>query len=142
MYLDTSILVKLFIREPDSEFYGTLADGEEVSSSVLACSEFCSALLTKERLNAITPSQRLRAWAAFERQVAYQAIQLHPLGLPVLKRARRILETCHPDIALRSLDALHLAACDQAQDWPLVTGDRRMREAAAILNFPLAPMPA
>ena len=28
MYLDTSILVKLFVRELDSEFYGKLTDGQ------------------------------------------------------------------------------------------------------------------
>lgn len=142
MYLDTSVIVTLFIRELDSEFYGKLTDGEQVSSSVLAYSEFWSALLAKERLKAITQSQRNRAWAAFERQVMEQGIELHPLGLPVFKRANRILEACHPHVPLRSLDALHLAACDQAQDWPLVTGDRRMREAAVVLDFPLAPIPA
>ena len=33
------------------------------------------------------------------------------------------------------LDALHLASCDQAQEWPLCTNDKRMRQAAERLNF-------
>lgn len=141
MYLDTSVIVKLFTREPESEFYAGLADGEVVSSSMLAYSEFMSEVLAKERAKAITRAQRRRAWSAFEEQVTSESILLHPLLPAAFRRANRILETCHPRVALRSLDALHLAACDQAQDWPLATCDRRMREAALILDFPLTPLP-
>jgi predicted nucleic acid-binding protein len=141
MYLDSSILVKLLVPEPDSEFYGRLADGETVSSSVIAYTEVWSALLGKERAAAITAAERERAWAAFDRDIMEQTIELHPLAGAIVKRANRILAACHPKVPLRSLDALHLAACDQAQDWPLVTNDCRMRDAAGLLNFPLASLP-
>jgi len=39
------------------------------------------------------------------------------------------------DDCLRTLDALHLASCDQSQDWPLSTTDKRMRDAATLLRF-------
>jgi predicted nucleic acid-binding protein len=141
MYLDTSVIVKLFVREPDSEFYGKLADGATVSSSALAWTEVWSALLGKERAGVINAPERDRAWAAFERAVAGQTIEMHPLTEVIFTRANRILSACHPKVPLRSLDALHLAACDQAQDWPLATGDFRMREAARLLNFPVTPLP-
>ena len=142
MYLDTAVLVKLFVPEPDSEFFGNLVDGRTVSSSELAYTEFCSALLGKERSGAITVEQRRRAWAAFERNLNEEMIWLAPLGEAVFRRANRILEQCQPQVALRSLDALHLAACDQLHDWPLCTTDARMRQAAERLNFPLAPTAA
>lgn len=142
MYLDTSVMVKLFAPEPDSEFYGKLTDGQAVCSSVLSYTEFWSALLGRERAGKITAGQRQRAWAAFDGNVMSDVIELLPMGPAIYKRANRIIEVCHPKVPLRSLDALHLASADQSQDWPLVTGDKRMRDAAELLGFPLAPLPA
>ena len=137
MYLDTAILVKLFVPEADSDFFAQMVDGQNVSSSALAHTEFFSALLGKERAGDIDPKQRQRAWAAFERNVEEETIQLEPFTPAIFKRANRILAHCHPKVALRSLDALHLATCDHLQDWPLCTTDSRMRQAAAWLRFPL-----
>jgi len=141
MYLDPSILVKLFVREPDSEFYGKLTDGQTVCSSVLAYTEVWSALLAQERAGGLTPEQRRKIWAAIDRNVTSDVIELLPMSPAIFKRANRILEACHPKVPLRSLDALHLASADQSQDWPLATGDKRMRDAAEMLGFPLTPLP-
>ena len=141
MYLDTSVLLKIFVREPDSEFYGKLTDGQAICSSVLAYTEFWSALLAKERSGALTAAQRQQVWSAFDRNVLEDLIDLTPMSPAIFKRANRILERCHPKVPLRSLDALHLASADQAQDWPLATGDKRMRAAAELLGFPLTPLP-
>ena len=142
MYLDTSVLVKLFTREPDSEFYGKLTDGQAVCSSVLAYTEVWSALLAKERAGSLTTEQRRKIWAAIDRNVMSDVIELLPMGPAIFKRANRILEVCHPKVPLRSLDALHLASADQSQDWPLATDDKRMRDAAEMLGFPLTPLPS
>jgi predicted nucleic acid-binding protein len=141
MYLDTSVLVKLFVREPDSEFYGKLADGRTLCSSVLAYTELWSALLAKERHSGLSAERRRKIWAMFEQYVAEEVIDLLPMGPAVFKRANHLLQRCHPKIPLRSPDALHLACADQAQDWPLVTHDQRMREAAEVLGYPLSPLP-
>ncbi|HTG43027.1 MAG TPA: type II toxin-antitoxin system VapC family toxin, partial [Verrucomicrobiae bacterium] len=79
------------------------------------------------------------AWASFDRAVMEETIELLPLGPAIFKRANHILEKCHPQLALRTLDALHLACADQVQDWPLATHDERMRQAAASFGFPLTP---
>jgi predicted nucleic acid-binding protein len=142
MYLDTSVIVKLFAREEDSEFFGKLVDGQSLCSSVLSYTEVWSAFLGRERAGGLTRELRQRAWAAFDRNVMDDLIELLPMGPAVFKRANRILEACHPQIPLRSLDALHLASADQSQDWPLVTNDKRMRQAAEQLGFPLCPTPA
>lgn len=142
MYLDTAILVKLFAAEPDSEFFGRLVDGYSASSSAIAYTELWSALLGKERARIITVEQRRRAWAAFNRNVDEDFIALAPVSKATLRKANRILDHCHPKVALRSLDALHLATCDLLQDWPLCTTDQRMRQAAELLQFPLTPLPS
>lgn len=141
MYVDTSVLVKLFVREPESEFYGRLADGQTLCSSALAWTELASALLARERHGGISAEQRREIWGMFGRCVAEETIELLTMGPAVFKRANHLLERCHPRVPLRSLDALHLACADQVQDWPLATHDQRMREAAELLGYPLTPLP-
>jgi len=141
MYVDTSVLVKLFVREPDSDHYGKLLDGRALCSSVLAYTELWSALLAKERHGSLTAKLRHEAWNLFDHYVSEDVIDLRPLGPAIFRRANLLLDRCHPQVPLRSLDALHLASADQTQDWPLVTHDRRMREAAELLGYPLSPMP-
>jgi predicted nucleic acid-binding protein len=138
MYLDSCILVKLFVREADSEFFGKLTDGQVLSSSMLAYTEVWSALLAKERAGMITAEYRRRAWAAFQHNVDGETIALAPLSPALFRRAHRLLEQCHPQAPLRSLDALHLATCDQLQEWPFCTTDQRLLAAARLLGFPLA----
>lgn len=142
MYLDTSVIVKLFVRDPESEFYGKLTDGQIICSSVLAYTETWSAMLARERAGALTLEQRQRAWEAFDRNVLEDIIELAPMSPAIFKRANRIMEACHPIVPLRSLDALHLASADQMHDWPLVTHDKRMRDAAIRLGFPVSPWPS
>ena len=141
MYLDTAILLKLFVPEPDSAFFGKLVNGQPIASSALALTEMFSAMLGKERSGAITNAQRHRAWSAFQYNLDEELIELTPISPFILRRANRILERCHPAVALRTLDALHLATCDQLQDWPLYTTDKRMRQAAEVMDFPLGAMP-
>lgn len=139
MYLDTSIIIKLLVSEQDSEFFQDALEGEFLSSSELALTEVWSALLAKERSNRISSTQRKAAWQVFQGHLTSRLIVLHPLDSMVLQKANRILQTCHPAVPLRSLDAIHTAACDLSQDFPLCTTDKRMRDAAAILHIPVFP---
>ncbi len=141
MYLDSSVMVKLFAPERDSEFFVKLTDGENISSSVLAYTEVYSALLMKQRSGELTAAERSLSWASFEEKLREGTIELAPFHEALFKKANRIMEQCNPKVALRSLDALHLATCDQLQDWPLCTTDVRMRQAAELLRFPLSEMP-
>ena len=139
MYLDTSVLLKIFVREPDSEFYGKLTDGQAICSSVLAYTEFWSALLAKERAGVLTTAQRQQIWSAFDRNVLEDLIDLTPMSPAIFKRANRILERCHPKVPLRTLDAIHLATADLCHDFPLVTTDARLRDAATLMGFSVFP---
>jgi len=142
MYLDSAILVKLVVREPDSFFYAEQADGQAaVWSSELALTESWSALFRKQREGAISTQARRGAWQKLERYFTDGMLGLVPIDQSILKRANRIISRCHPKIVLRSLDAIHLASCEAADAFPLLTNDRQMRIAAAHLRFPLGPLP-
>jgi predicted nucleic acid-binding protein len=139
MYVDTAAIVKLLVPEPDSDFFEANLAGESLSSSELAWTEVESALLAKERKGQIKPKDREKAWRTFAGWVESEQIRLLKLNTVTLKRANRVLETAHPAVALRTLDAIHVAACDMSQDFPLCTTDKRMRDAARILRIPLFP---
>ena len=139
MYLDSAIIVKLLIDEPDTKFLVTALVGQPLSSSELSGSEVLSALLGKERNKLISARQRSEAWQTFNERVQARELVLHPLNGVVLKKANHVLARCHPAVPLRTLDAIHTATCDLIQDFPLCTTDKRMRDAAGVLGIPLFP---
>jgi predicted nucleic acid-binding protein len=141
VYLDTAILVKLLVREPDSDFYAALVDGQLAWSSQLVLVECRAALLRKERERAIDAGHRRRAWRQLAADVAAYRLSLSPITESLIERASAILDLCHPGVALRSLDALHLASAERCQSWPLCSNDSRMRAGAATLGLPLSPLP-
>jgi predicted nucleic acid-binding protein len=139
MYLDTGILVKLLTPEPESAFFERGLSNHPLSVSELALVEVKSALLAKERAKVITREQRLRAEAKFAGMIDEEILELRNMNNRVLRKAVQVLQSCHPDVPLRALDALHVATCDLAQDFPLSTTDARMHAAALALHIPVFP---
>lgn len=139
MYLDSCIIVKLLVPEKDSGFFQDRLEDQYLSTSELAWTEVAAALLSKERAGVLTPAKREAAWTVFVNRVQAKEIVLEPLDGTTLRKARFILESCHPGVPLRTLDALHVAACDLSQDFPLCSTDRRMRDAAGLLGIPVFP---
>ncbi len=139
MYLDSAIFVKILTVEPDSDFFQNALAGELLLSSELASTEVFSALLAKERAHTISKPQREKAWETFRERLAVREIVLHPLDSRILTRSRHVLESCHPAVPLRTLDAIHVASCDLNQSFPLCSTDQRMRDAAKKLSIPFFP---
>ena len=139
MYLDSAIIVKLLVREADSDWFARNLSGHSFDTSELALTEVCAALLFKERDNDITPEERVRATEKFYSLVEDELILLHPLNRRVLDRARAIQLACHPRVPLRTLDALHVATCDLHHSGALAATDRRMRAACVQLGIALLP---
>ena len=65
MYLDSAIIVKLLVREADSEWFSRKLSGHSFETSELALTEVCAALLAKERAGDITPRERVPASEEF-----------------------------------------------------------------------------
>ena len=139
MYLDSCIIVKLLVTEPDSEFFISSLEGEVLVTSELSQPEVFSALLARERAGKISATDRRRAWKEFQARVATEEIRIEPLESRVLQKATVLLERCHPAVPLRTLDALHLATADLCHDFPLTTTDGRLRDAAILLGFQVFP---
>ena len=139
MYLDSAIIVKLLVRETDSEWFARNLSGHSFDTSELALTEVCGALLFKERDNQITAKERIKATEKFVSMVEDELILLRPLNRKVLERASAIQLACHPRVPLRTLDALHVATCDLHHGGALATTDRRMRAACAQLGIALLP---
>ena len=59
MYLDSAIVVKLLVREPESVWFERNLPGHPFEISELALAEVCAALLVKERIGDLTPDERL-----------------------------------------------------------------------------------
>ena len=91
MYLDTAIIVKLLVREPDSDEFQDALERETLSSSELAMTEVWSALLAKERTKAISRRDRAAAWRVFQERVQLKQFLLHPLDSVVLRKANHLL---------------------------------------------------
>jgi predicted nucleic acid-binding protein len=139
MYLDSAIIVKLLVREPDSDWFARNLSGHGFDTSELALTEVCAALLFKERDNDITAEERAKATEKFFSMIEDELIALHPMNRKVLERARAIQLACHPRVPLRTLDALHVATCDLHHGGTLATTDRRMRAACGQLGIVLLP---
>ena len=139
MYLDSCIIVKLLSPEPDSVMFSQYCAGQLLHTSELALTEVCAALLAKERGGVIPRELRERANERLHSLVDKGTIHLVPLNRVALNKSNGVLRQCHPDIPLRTLDAIHIASADLCQQFPVVTTDKRMRDAAGRLGLPVFP---
>ena len=139
MYLDSAIIVKLLVREPESEWFAVKLAGHKFVTSELALAEVRSALLSRERGGHITQRERVVAAEKFISMIEAEYIRLLPLDRSVLERASAIQHACHPHTPLRTLDALHVATCDLHHSTEMCATDGRIRAACRQLGIVLTP---
>ena len=135
MYLDTSVLVKRYVAEPDSEQVDEVVVGFTLVTSELALGEVWSALLAKERNKVLSLAARESAWNAFLADVDGGVLRLIPLDGVMIREANEMMLRVHPHVPLRTLDAIHLATFDSVVTGPIFTKDKRMLAAAKLLGF-------
>ena len=148
LYLDTSALVKLIIREDGTaDAVAWFERADLIASSVITYAEACSALGQNDRRRAGTPS-RLSEWL-----IALDEHWREVMRVPVAEWPAGKLALAH---GLRGMDAVQLAAAitlrerlrggttgTPAADVAFAAFDRRLLEAAehegfATLGGPLA----
>ncbi|MDR1192214.1 MAG: type II toxin-antitoxin system VapC family toxin [Verrucomicrobiales bacterium] len=137
MFLDTSVVVKLLVRENDSPHYLGLAKGHDIKICDLAVTEVLSALMIKERTKEITMPIRAEAWEKFNNRLRLNYYTVLPVTVSAFRKAEQFILRCYPKVALRAMDALHLAVCDLHQAFPLITDDEKMRAAAGHFGIPV-----
>lgn len=113
VYVDTSVLVPLFLNEPHSAAAAAWYAGEkrELVAAAWCIPEFASALGIKQRTGAINAQQAQGAWARFERMAAAD-LRLLPVAPANFHRAAELVLIAAS--ALRAGDALHLACAEAA----------------------------
>lgn len=143
MYVDSAILIKLVVREPDSLFYVRLLEASlDLRSSELALTECRSVLERKRREGELDAATCEGAWhhlGAFWQRGG--GLALHPVTRRVLDEAGAIIAECIASAPLRTLDSIHLATCRLHGAAPLVTNDHVMRKAALHLGIPVSDLP-
>jgi predicted nucleic acid-binding protein len=139
MYLDSCVIVKLLVREADSEWFDRQLRGETFETSELALTEVRSALLAKERAGHISSDELLSAGGKLLGMVEDDIHRLLPLNRRVLEHASAMQLACHPRVPLRTLDALHVATCDLHQVDAMATTDVRTRAACGQFAIALCP---
>jgi predicted nucleic acid-binding protein len=113
VYVDTSVLVTLFLNEPHSlaaaEWYAR--EKSELVVAAWCIPEFASTLGIKRRTGAIDAQQAQGAWTRFERLAAAD-LRLLPVAPANFHRAAELVLDAAS--ALRAGDALHLACAEAA----------------------------
>lgn len=122
VYVDTSVIVPLFLNEPHSlavaDWYAR--EKGELVAATWCMTEFASALGIKQRTGAIDTQQAKGAWTRFERMVAAD-LRLLPVEPVNFHRAAELV--LDASSALRAGDALHLACAEAAGAKQMATLD-------------------
>lgn len=122
VYVDTSVLVPLFLHEPHSaaaaKWYAR--ETSELVAAAWCVPEFASALGIKQRTGAIDALQAQGAWARFKRLVAADLRLLLVEPANFHRAAELVLDA---QSALRAGDALHLACAEAAGARQMATLD-------------------
>jgi len=142
IYWDTSALLKTYAEETDSPAFRRLLieQANAVAISPLHRTEMFFALHLKEQRGEIEPGYATGLAAQFDVDVASRRYRLLPESAAAERESRRLLVKCLAQpvpVMLRTLDGLHLGAALAARCRGLVTGDKRMKDGAAVAGLPV-----
>ncbi len=134
VYVDTSVLVPLFLNEPYSvaaaEWYSR--EKKELVAAAWCIPEFASALGIKQRTGSIDALQSQAAWTRFGRMVAADLRLLRVEPAHFHRAAELVLDAAS---ALRAGDALHLACAEAAGAKHMATLDDVLARSAQRLKI-------
>jgi predicted nucleic acid-binding protein len=135
VYFDTSALAKWYVNEARSEEVEEyLQQVCPVSISLLTKLEMRSLMARRRREGHFDSETQGKILATFEGDVAAGHLVLLPQTVESFLIAESLLGA-HPEVGLRTLDALHLGAMRSAGVASLATADRVMAQAAAALGM-------
>jgi predicted nucleic acid-binding protein len=139
-YWETSVLLKLFVKEDDSGFFSALIEepGEVIHTSGLSRLELLRGLWGKRLDGLIVPGAEKTLMRRFETEVEMKRIILVPVSNDIRREFEAVLKVCYNrgrPIRVRTLDALHLASALASRAREIICTDARMREAASTLQL-------
>ena len=130
MYFDANYIVKLYLREPESDAVEQLARrADRLCSSALAIAEVHCVFLRTLREGRISVRQCADMTAQFGDHVKAGAWTMIPVAEDILKRTST-LPVLSSQMILRSGDAIHLLTAQKIGEPEVWTNDRHMLAAA------------
>ena len=135
VYFDTSALAKAYWPETGSgDVEDLLAGAEATFLSDLNRLELRCMLARRSRTGELNAAQIQAAWSQFELDIASEYFELTSMPPSGWSVARELIDRVDP-IALRTLDALHIAIAASLPSVTFVTADRAQRDAARLLGI-------
>ena len=137
-YIDTSALVTYYCPEPMSDkIERAVLSIVQPHISYLTDVEIASAIARKVRCQEITPTDGHQILNLYQNHVDKRFYRWLPLDLKNFQVARSWISQFK--IALRTLDALHLAIA-AANDLPILSLDKQLLEAAEYFGIQKVPI--
>lgn len=138
IYVDTSLLIPIYVPEPRSkEADEVLGSASSIVVSDLTVAEFYVGLARKVKLKTITVSQAEAARTAFESHLEEGLLRRLPIRPAHSEVAGDLARKS--TVMLRTLDAIHLAVAAGVGAPPVATFDDRLADAARDLGFEVLP---
>jgi predicted nucleic acid-binding protein len=132
IYLDTSYLVRLYVRQPGSDEVETWLIGKQ---NWVCCQhgrlETISAFKRQQREGHIDARGVRAALRQMENDEASGLLQWLPITNALIARACRQMAELPPTVFLRAADALHLSCAAEARLREIYSHDRHLLAAAS-----------
>jgi predicted nucleic acid-binding protein len=143
IYLDTSVLVSLHIRDTNTPAALTLARGadEALLMSSLAEFETVNAFNLRVFRNEMLPINRDNAVRDLGDDVQSGLLALMPLPDSAFARAKALAQTFTPTIGVRAIDLLHVAAALELGARALYTFDQKQHRTAHTAGLEVNHLP-
>jgi predicted nucleic acid-binding protein len=137
MYLDTTLLAKLYVKEGDSGQTRRFVAGayQRPVCSVLGKMEILATFHRKLREHEIVRAELNAIQMQFEFDVMEDRIEWLPLTNGVIEKVQNVFVTMPPDIFLRTGDAIHLATASEAGFKEIYSNDRHLLAAAVLFKL-------
>jgi predicted nucleic acid-binding protein len=143
-FWDTSALLKLYVRERDSDRFQHLIQTlpEKTAISQFTLAEMHRSLWAKAFARAIPTNFAQKAYREFRTDVQRALLDVVPFGQAVQEEFDRIIPICYrasPPVPIRTLDGLILASALIARTVRLISTDSRIRTAGTLLGLQVLP---
>jgi predicted nucleic acid-binding protein len=143
-FWDTSALLKLYVRERDSDRFQHLIQTlpEKTAISQFTLAEMHRSLWAKAFARAIPANFAQKAYREFRTDVQRALLDVVPFGQAVQEEFDRIIPICYRaslPVPIRTLDGLILASALIARTVRLISTDSRMRTAGMLLGLQVLP---